>query len=160
VSQKLATKGAEVMTPTSLRWGEFTDALSKAMDWKVTDGEPTWLCDGDGGWRSPARLRPYVHRYAKKVMAEMGGIDIPASLEFFKAHGGYCDCEILFNVDRYTDEEAKRIVEEWSAIHQKAELAAAQGRDYREAFIEIEREMFGGPRPTTTIEDEKQEVQS
>jgi hypothetical protein len=32
-------------------------------------------------------------------MERMGDIDIPASLEFFKAHGGCCDCEILMNVD-------------------------------------------------------------
>jgi hypothetical protein len=40
-----------------------------------------------------------VHRYSKQVMNEMGNIDIPASLAFFKDHGGFCDCEILFNVD-------------------------------------------------------------
>jgi hypothetical protein len=34
-------------------------------------------------------------------MSEMGGVDIPASLEYFEEHGGYCDCEILLNVDRH-----------------------------------------------------------
>jgi len=32
-------------------------------------------------------------------MRDMGGIDIAASLEFFMAHSGHCDCEILYNVD-------------------------------------------------------------
>lgn len=29
----------------------------------------------------------------------MGGIDIESTMEFFNSHGGYCDCEILFNVE-------------------------------------------------------------
>jgi hypothetical protein len=32
-------------------------------------------------------------------MTEMGNVDIPASIAFFEEHGGYCDCEILLNVD-------------------------------------------------------------
>jgi hypothetical protein len=39
------------------------------------------------------------HRYATKIMTEMGDIDIPASIAYFEEHGGYCDCEIGFNVD-------------------------------------------------------------
>ncbi len=34
-------------------------------------------------------------------MAEMGDADIPGTIAFFEAHGGYCDCEILLNVDPY-----------------------------------------------------------
>jgi hypothetical protein len=29
----------------------------------------------------------------------MEGVNIPETIEFFKANGGYCDCEILLNVD-------------------------------------------------------------
>ena len=36
--------------------------------------------------------------YATVLLSEMGDIDIPASLAFFDAAGGHCDCEILFNV--------------------------------------------------------------
>jgi hypothetical protein len=50
-----------------------------------------WHCDGDRG--------PNAYRYAKQVMIAMGSIDIPASIEFFQEHGGFCDCEILLNVD-------------------------------------------------------------
>ena len=32
-------------------------------------------------------------------MAEMGDINIEATLAYFEDHGGYCDCEILMNVD-------------------------------------------------------------
>jgi hypothetical protein len=36
-------------------------------------------------------------------MRDMGGIDVEASLEFFMANGGHCDCEILLNVDAMSE---------------------------------------------------------
>jgi hypothetical protein len=85
----------EVLTPESPRWNEFADALWQSM---AIPGEPVrWRCDGDGSGDSNPEL---VHRHAKKVMADMGNVDIPASIAFFESRGGYCDCEILFNVDR------------------------------------------------------------
>jgi hypothetical protein len=36
---------------------------------------------------------------AKAIMEIMGGVDIDASLKFFDSKGGYCDCEIRYNVD-------------------------------------------------------------
>ncbi|WP_161850225.1 DUF2695 domain-containing protein [Bradyrhizobium sp. CCBAU 051011] len=81
----------EILTPKSARWKSFVVLLGNTL----TDGLPegTWRCgnDGSGGSR---------HRYAEAVMAELGGIDIDGTLAFFREHGGYCDCEILFNVDR------------------------------------------------------------
>jgi hypothetical protein len=32
-------------------------------------------------------------------MQRMGGVDVRKSLAFFRANGGWCDCEIIFNVD-------------------------------------------------------------
>jgi len=32
-------------------------------------------------------------------MTAMGGIDIEKTLDYFKDHGGYCDCKNLLNVD-------------------------------------------------------------
>jgi hypothetical protein len=76
-------KCAEVLTPESPRWEQFTGLLESTGS--------VWGCDGDAG--------DHVHRHAKAVMAAMGGIDIEATLAFFESHGGYCDCEILLNVD-------------------------------------------------------------
>jgi len=81
--QTKAEKLNEAMIPESPRWDEFANALEAALD--------KWGCDGDAG--------PNVHRRAKRIMAEMGNIDIPASLAFIKDASGYCDCEILLNVD-------------------------------------------------------------
>jgi hypothetical protein len=78
---------SEILTPKSNRWERFIDALDHAVQ---ING-----CDGDGN------IGNYldVYRQAKRIMADMGNVDIPASLVFFQNNGGYCDCEILFNVD-------------------------------------------------------------
>jgi hypothetical protein len=81
----------EILTPASSRWGLFVRLLENSL----TEGMPadTWRCGNDGSGGSK-------HRYAEAVMAELGGIDIAGTLEFFRQHGGGCDCEILLNVDR------------------------------------------------------------
>jgi hypothetical protein len=85
----LGGKKMEILTPESPRWDKFADALFEAT--RVPDYADAWLCDGDAG--------DHVYRYAKAVMASMGNVDIEGSIEFFRNHGGFCDCEILFNVD-------------------------------------------------------------
>jgi hypothetical protein len=76
----------EILTPSSGRWGTFTEALDHAVQVSGCDGsEP-----GTG---------PIKHRHAKRIMAAMGNVDVPGSIAYFEAHGGYCDCEILMNVD-------------------------------------------------------------
>lgn len=67
----------ETMTPVSPRWHTFCGELSAAV---LSLG-----CKHD-------------FSHAKRIMNKMGGIDVPASLAFFKQHGGYCDDEILLNV--------------------------------------------------------------
>ena len=71
----------EVMTPESRRWKEFAKRLDRAI--------------AERGCASGTNKRN-----AEAVMRDMGGIDIEASLDYFEDHGGYCDCEILLNVDR------------------------------------------------------------
>ena len=77
-----------VVTPESPEWEAFVDALFDATE---RNG-----CDGDEGEAAPG----CVHRHAKAVMTSMGGIDIEKTLDYYEDHGGYCDCEILLNVDR------------------------------------------------------------
>ena len=79
---------AEILTPESGRWDAFTETLFLVLYPDGCDKGST--CLGDSG--------PGVHRYAKEIMKDMGGVDM-ASLEFFMANGGHCDCEILLNVD-------------------------------------------------------------
>jgi Protein of unknown function (DUF2695) len=66
----------EVLTIESPRWDEFAEALERGK----------WNCQHD-------------HWQAELIMDAMGGVDIPASVAYFESRGGFCDCEILFNVD-------------------------------------------------------------
>jgi hypothetical protein len=71
------TKITSVVTPADPRWDAFAEALSEAVNKQG--------CRND-------------HRLAEQIMTQMGDVDIPGSIEFFEQHGGYCDCEIMFNV--------------------------------------------------------------
>jgi len=86
----------EILTPESPRWDEFADALCEAIE--------RHDCDGDA-----QAAGSNAHRRAKQIMAEMGGVDIPESLAFFESRGGYCDCEILLNVDNWSAIAAPKV---------------------------------------------------
>jgi hypothetical protein len=72
-------KQNEVMTIESQRWQEFCARLARAVSPNT--------CGHD-------------HGEAEKILKEMGNIDVEASIDYFENNGGYCDCEILLNVDR------------------------------------------------------------
>jgi hypothetical protein len=85
------------MTRENPRWDEFCEKLNGPEGCNFTRKNPddaattTWKCDNSSN-------RPF----ARKILAEMGLTEdeIDQSLSYFDANGGYCDCEILFNVDR------------------------------------------------------------
>ena len=81
------------MTVEHERWEEFVTRLSGPEGCNFqrdANGKVTWKCAG-GTDKS----------FALAALQQMGGdIDIPATLANFDEHGGHCDCEILFNVDR------------------------------------------------------------
>lgn len=80
-----------VMTPDHRKWAEFYERLSgpKGCNFNVhpTKGL-TFKCKG-GEDRS----------MATKILRDMGA-DVEASLDYFSDNGGFCDCEIIFNVDK------------------------------------------------------------
>jgi Protein of unknown function (DUF2695) len=82
----------EIMTPSHPRWNEFVDQLS----------EDLW---GDHTTANNPRCQ-HDHRHAEKVLTELGGIDIAGTLQWLCRQGGFCDCEILFNVDTKKGEYA------------------------------------------------------
>lgn len=101
------------MTPQHPRWEEFcvrlegpegcnfvtldpaTDIGTLRVRERLTlavHGHTAWWCSG-------ATENRYI--LASAVLWAMGFTreDIQASFAYFAAHGGHCDCEILFNVD-------------------------------------------------------------
>ena len=80
----------EVMTPKHKDWNKFCSLLDgpSGCDFKQdAKGKITWSCDN-----------AYTH--TERILREhYPSVDISATLSYFGEHGGYCDCEILFNVD-------------------------------------------------------------
>lgn len=73
----------DVMIPTHPLWDEFVERLDEVVD----------ECDSTAD-------KPL----ARAILETMPDIDVEASLAFFEEYGGYCDCEILFNVVRQYEE--------------------------------------------------------
>lgn len=89
----------KIMTPGHLRWGEFIQCL-----------EGPEGCDFQGEYNDEGQLIPDSLTWecaggedkskATAILKTMPEIDVTASLAFFEEHGGFCDCEIVFNVER------------------------------------------------------------
>ncbi|MBI2670316.1 MAG: DUF2695 domain-containing protein [Candidatus Yanofskybacteria bacterium] len=80
----------EVMTPENPRWNEFADILAEAINAQDEPG----VSDCKHDFSS-----------TRKILTEMGNIDIEASINVFMENGGYCDCEIILNVDPGPEDE-------------------------------------------------------
>ena len=82
----------KVMTPQHPKWREFCDRLTSSDGCNFQEdenGKITWRCRGG-----------HDKSFATQILQSYSNIDIKASLQYFDEHGGHCDCEILFNVDR------------------------------------------------------------
>lgn len=84
-----------VMDHSHPRWNEFLDRLEgpEGCDFKEkTPGDAnsiTWKCNG-------GKDKTFATRILKDM--DLSETEIQDSLDYFDAHGGHCDCEILFNV--------------------------------------------------------------
>jgi len=97
VKRKLATR--MIMTPSHPRWEEFCEYLAGPR-----------ACNMDGGVGESEGCDASTRKpYAREILKEMGGFDIPTTIEFFESHGGYCDCEILLNVAAFAEELASEL---------------------------------------------------
>ena len=71
-----------LMTPEHPKWKQFTEQLSAYMKENGCDSQT---------------LRGAEHVLSKDKWGD--GLNVEESLEYFREHGGFCDCEILMNVD-------------------------------------------------------------
>lgn len=86
----------EIMTPKHYNWEKFTELLEgkKGCNFqeKIKDNPKsiTWKCEGGKD-----------KTLAKNILSKyFPDIDIKKTFKFFDDNGGYCDCEILFNINR------------------------------------------------------------
>lgn len=85
-----------VMKPGHKKWKEFCARLDGPEGCNFKKVKKTEKTPLGMSWTCNAQLdRPF----ATKILKDMGA-DVDASLEHFSNHGGYCDCEILLNVDQ------------------------------------------------------------
>jgi len=77
---------ADLILPRHPRWNEFVARLAGPNGCNF--GEQSWTCFGD-------------LRFTRQILAQMGMRPAPIDvcIAYFKDHGGYCDCEVIFNVD-------------------------------------------------------------
>ena len=78
------------MTVSKPQWREFCRRLGGPEGCnfqKSAAGKLTWKCDSKG--------LPIATGILNKMC-----FDIESSLAYFRKHGGFCDCEVLFNVER------------------------------------------------------------
>lgn len=80
-------KRIAIMSQNHPRWGEFVQRLEgpKGCNFREVKGEIRWNCEGD-------------HKLSTAILEDIGNIDVTKSLSYFKDSGGYCDCEVIFNV--------------------------------------------------------------
>ena len=78
------------IVPGHVWWNEFVERLEGPEGcWVRTNDDGAFTCDCDGNLERSAR-----------ILREMGcrEAELSVTLEYFKRHGGYCDCEVLLNV--------------------------------------------------------------
>lgn len=84
----------QILGPDHPLWAEFTDRLSGAEGCNFHMGESgkwEWKCDG---------TVKHSIEIIEKMREAYGNydLDVTATLTYFRANGGCCDCEVLFNV--------------------------------------------------------------
>jgi hypothetical protein len=69
------------------QWNEFVGRLGQALNPQLNDDGQivSWSCETD-------------LRRTEAIVGEMG-FDVEATLTYLTEHGGYCDCEVLLNVE-------------------------------------------------------------
>jgi hypothetical protein len=76
---------SDLILPKHPRWLEFVERLAGPEGCNF--GERGWTCFGDV-------------RFTRQILLQMemrpGPIEV--CLAYFRDHGGYCDCEVIFNV--------------------------------------------------------------
>jgi rhodanese-related sulfurtransferase len=88
----------EIMTPNHPKWDEFVTRLEGPEGCNFREDPEHGIVFNCGGGKDKSKAAAILRRM---------GFESPAvaeSLEYFEEHGGYCDCEILFNVEPQKNE--------------------------------------------------------
>jgi hypothetical protein len=81
----------EIMTPYHKDWDGFCGLLDgeEGCNFREDEnGKIVWTCDNSSE-------KPLSRKILKKYFPD---VDVEETIKYFEGHGGYCDCEVLFNV--------------------------------------------------------------
>lgn len=81
----------KIMTPKHDKWNEFYDRLVGPEGCNFTQDDPHDI--GTLKWKCY-----HNHDFSISILKTIPNVDVDKSIEYFKSNGGYCDCEVLFNV--------------------------------------------------------------
>ena len=78
----------ETMTTGHPRWEEFAERLEgpEGCNFRGKDRYPVWDCQAGKD-----------KTFARMILEDME-MDVEKSCAYFEEHGGWCDCEIVFNI--------------------------------------------------------------
>jgi len=68
-----------------ITWGDLYKYLEEKCNFQDIDGQVTWTCHHD-------------LRFSEQFCKE-NKVNWMVTKEILEGHGGYCDCEVLFNVE-------------------------------------------------------------
>ncbi len=71
-------KQTDTVSGSHPMWENFTGAISDLLEARKCDNHLT---------------------ISRELLADMGRFDVEASIEWLQNHGGFCDCEVLMNVE-------------------------------------------------------------
>ena len=95
----VSTTTTNIMTTDHPMWNRFFARLVAQLDFRnSSSGNTVFRCDN-------------THDKATEILKDIGGVNIPETLDYFKDNGGHCDCEIVFNVPasrEWADHEAEK----------------------------------------------------
>ena len=74
----------KIMSPAHSEWNYFVEQLEE----KLTEGSEASVVSGCDD----------THKLTKEILDEFS-VDIDETLEYLEDNGGYCDCEVIMNVD-------------------------------------------------------------
>src|SRR5262245_34549266 len=87
-SNETAQEPKPVMTPFDQGWQDFYKEMASRL-----------ICPGTPKEEIVSGERCCDHTYSRavEILSDMG-YDVTKSLAYFQYHSGYCDCEVLLNV--------------------------------------------------------------
>ena len=80
----------KLMTLEHSQWSRFIDLLrgKEGCDFQGEPPKTTWRCLG---YEDKSLSKSILLRFFPKV-------DIKSTMEYFERSGGFCDCEVVFNI--------------------------------------------------------------